>query len=33
VFTAERALADLRRARWCPARETLFLVPGAPEPE
>lgn len=33
VFPVERALADLRRVRWCPGRETLFLAPGQAEPE
>jgi hypothetical protein len=33
TFPVERALADLARVRWAPGRPTLFVAPGAPEPE
>jgi len=33
TFPVERALADLSRVRWAPGRPTLWLAPGAPEPE
>jgi len=33
TFPVERALADLARVRWAPARPTIWLAPGAPEPE
>jgi len=32
TFPVERALADLARVRWAPARPTIWLAPGAPEP-
>jgi hypothetical protein len=33
TFPAQMAFADLGRVRWAPGRPTLFLAPGAPEPE
>jgi hypothetical protein len=33
VFPVEQAFASLARVRWAPGRGTIWLAPGAPEPE